>query len=70
MYEGIPETTIFYDPATGSYGFSTGSEAGIPLTRGKISKPEYDRLLLHSETARTASEERLVLNRHTKKHGC
>jgi hypothetical protein len=21
--EGIPETTIFYDPATGYYGFST-----------------------------------------------
>ena len=23
MSEGIPETTIFYDPATGWYGFST-----------------------------------------------
>ena len=23
MSEGIPETTIFYDPATGYYGFST-----------------------------------------------
>jgi hypothetical protein len=23
VYEGIPETTILYEPATGYYGFST-----------------------------------------------
>ena len=43
----------------------------LNLTRGKISKVEYDRHLLNSETARTAAEEaRLGLNRHTKTHDC
>ena len=43
----------------------------LNLTRGKISKPEYDRLFLMSETARTASEEaRLDLDRHTQKREC
>jgi hypothetical protein len=43
----------------------------LNLTRGKISKVEYDRLLSNSETAREASETaRLELGRHTRKHDC
>ena len=43
----------------------------LNLTRGKISKPEYDHLLSNSEKARTASESaRLELERHTRNHGC
>ena len=43
----------------------------LNLTRGKISKVEYDRLLSSSETAREASETaRLALDRHTRKHDC
>ena len=30
MSEGIPETTIFYEPATGCYGFSTRFPAQPP----------------------------------------
>jgi hypothetical protein len=43
----------------------------LNLTSGKISKPEYDRLLLNSDTARVAAETaRLELDRHTGQHGC
>jgi len=38
----------------------------LSVTRGKISMQEYNRLLVVSETARTASEvARLALDRHT-----
>jgi hypothetical protein len=43
----------------------------LNLTRGKTSTVEYNRFLLSSETARTASEKaRLDLDRHSRKHGC
>ena len=29
MSEGVPEITIFYDPATGCYGFSTPLPLGV-----------------------------------------
>ena len=43
----------------------------LNLTRGKISKTEYDHLLLNSEVARTAAEgARLELDRRTRNYRC
>jgi hypothetical protein len=57
-----------YKSAVANYSTAVND---LNLTRGKISKVEYDRLLLNSETARVAAETaRLDLDRHTRKHGC
>jgi len=57
-----------YKVAVASYSTAVND---LNLTRGKISKPEYDHLLLNSEMARVTSEAaRLELDRHTQNHGC
>jgi hypothetical protein len=43
----------------------------LNLTRGKLSKHEYDLLLANSDSKREVSEKvRLELDRHTRQHGC
>ena len=43
----------------------------LDLTRGKVSKTEYDRLFAACDTARMASESaRKALERHRREHDC
>ena len=57
-----------YKSAVANYATAVND---LNLTRGKISKVEYDRLLLNSEDAHLGSETaRLELNHHSRTHGC
>jgi hypothetical protein len=57
-----------YKSAVSTYSASVND---LDLTRGTISRAEYDSLVLRAETARVASETaRLELDRHILKHGC
>ena len=50
--------------------FSAALDA-LKVSKGTISKQEYDRLYGYVEQARTASEEaQLNLDQHVAKHGC
>jgi hypothetical protein len=57
-----------YGEAVKNYSTSV---ADLNLTRGKIPKGEYERLLDLSEKARRTSDKaRVTLERHVAEHGC
>jgi hypothetical protein len=63
--EGIPETTIFYDPATGWYGFSTRFPGRHPH-HSIATFDTVDQALAWCDPHRDADETKLLISRDFK----